>query len=94
MNKTCGNATTIINSNGCECHFKMREGDKILHRAEPKHFFDLFNFLRDAILIIGISHQTLAHFYGVSETTIRIIFTTWIMFTFHHFQAIKFKFFP
>ena len=42
----------------------------------------------------GFNIFTLSHFYGVSETTIRTIFTTWIMFLFHHFKTIKFKFFP
>lgn len=42
----------------------------------------------------GFNIFTLSHFYGVSETTIRTIFTTWIMFLFHHFQTIKIKFFP
>ena len=30
--------------------------------------------------------KTLAHFYGVGETIIRRIFTTWIMFLYHHFK--------
>ena len=41
----------------------------------------------------GFNIMTIAHFYCVSETTIRTIFTTWIMFMFHHFQSICFEFF-
>lgn len=40
----------------------------------------------------GFNIFTLAHFYGVSETTIRTIFTTWMMFLFRHFKS--FEIFP
>ncbi|XP_066930978.1 uncharacterized protein [Clytia hemisphaerica] len=40
----------------------------------------------------GFNIFTLAHFYGVSETTIRTVFTTWMMFMFHHFKS--FEIFP
>ena len=42
----------------------------------------------------GFNIFTLAHFYQVSEYTIRSIFTTWIMFLFKHFQTMKFLIFP
>eukprot|EP00111_Clytia_hemisphaerica_P021369 TCONS_00062916-protein len=38
--------------------------------------------------------MTIAHFYSVSESTIRTIFTTWIMFIFHHFKSIAHQFCP
>ncbi|XP_066917504.1 uncharacterized protein [Clytia hemisphaerica] len=42
----------------------------------------------------GFNIMTIAHFYSVSESTIRTIFTTWIMFIFHHFKSIAHQFFP
>ncbi|XP_066920117.1 uncharacterized protein [Clytia hemisphaerica] len=42
----------------------------------------------------GFSLYTVAHFYFVSEYTIRTIFTTWIMFMFHHFKSLKDLIFP
>ena len=42
----------------------------------------------------GFNIFTLAHFYQVSEYTIRTIFTTWIMFLFQHFKNMKSEIFP
>ena len=42
----------------------------------------------------GFNIFTLAHFYQVSEYTIRTIFATSIMFLFKHFQTMKFIIFP
>ena len=42
----------------------------------------------------GFNLFTLSHLYHVSEYTIRTIFTTWIMFLFHHFKSLKSKIFP
>ena len=42
----------------------------------------------------GFNLYTIAHFYFVSEYTIRTIFTTWIMFMFHHFKSLKDLIFP
>ena len=42
----------------------------------------------------GFQLETLAHCYGVSEFTIRHIFTTWIMFLFHHFKDHNLLMFP
>ncbi|XP_066928361.1 uncharacterized protein [Clytia hemisphaerica] len=42
----------------------------------------------------GFNLYTVAHFYFVSEYTIRTIFTTWIMFMFHHFKSLKDLIFP
>lgn len=37
----------------------------------------------------GFNLFTLSHLYHVSEYTIRTIFTTWIMFLFHHFKSLN-----
>ena len=42
----------------------------------------------------GFNVFTIAHLYGVSETYVRKIFTTWIMFLFHHFKDYKSLMFP
>ena len=42
----------------------------------------------------GYRLYTLAHFYSVSEVTIRRIFTTWIMFLFQHFKDYQMLMFP
>ena len=42
----------------------------------------------------GFNIFTLAHFYQVSEYSIRTIFTTWIKFLLRHFQTMKFIIFP
>ena len=41
-------------------------------------------------LRFGFNIFTLAHFYQLSEYTIRTIFTIWTMFLFNHFQTMKF----
>ena len=42
----------------------------------------------------GFNVRSLAHLYNVGETTIRRIFTTWVMFMFHHFKDHKELIFP
>ena len=42
----------------------------------------------------GFNIYTLSHFYSVSEFYIRKIFTTWIMFLYHHFKDFKDLMFP
>ena len=42
----------------------------------------------------GFNVLTLAHLYDVSETTIRKIFSTWIMFLFYHFKDYEDQMFP
>ena len=42
----------------------------------------------------GFNVRTLARLYNVDETTIRRIFTTWIIFMFHHFKDHKELIFP
>ncbi|XP_012563536.2 uncharacterized protein LOC100198014 [Hydra vulgaris] len=42
----------------------------------------------------GYNIVTLAHMYSVSEYNIRRIFTTWIMFLFHHFKEYEVLMFP
>ena len=51
-------------------------------------FDHLKNFWR------GFNLYALAHFYSVSESYIRKIFTTWIMFLYHHFKDLKEVMFP
>ena len=62
----------------------------------------MFNFSSEEQLFIallglrrGFNLSTLAYFYNVSEaTTIRRIFTTWVMFMFHHFKDHRHLIFP
>ena len=42
----------------------------------------------------GFNIYTLGHMYGTSDFFIRNIFTTWIMFVFHHFKGYKYLMFP
>ena len=42
----------------------------------------------------GFNICTLAHFYDVSEYLIRTVFTTWVMFIFHHFKELRYEMFP
>ena len=42
----------------------------------------------------GFNIFTIAHFYNVSEYLIRTVFTTWMMFLFHHFKDLKYHMFP
>ena len=42
----------------------------------------------------GFNIYTVAHFYDVSEYLIRTVFTTWIMFMFHHFKDLRYQMFP
>ena len=42
----------------------------------------------------GFNVYTLAHFYDVSEYLIRTVFTTWIMFIYHHFNDLRYRMFP
>ena len=42
----------------------------------------------------GFNLYTLAHFYSVSESYIRKMFTTWIMFLYHHFKDLREVIFP
>ena len=42
----------------------------------------------------GFNILTIVHWYGVSEYSIRTVFTTWIMFLFHHFKDYRYIMFP
>jgi hypothetical protein len=42
----------------------------------------------------GFNIFTLAHMYNVSLFYIRSIFTTWIMYMFHHFKCLEYEMFP
>ena len=42
----------------------------------------------------GFNFYALEHFYNVSEPYIKIVFTTWIMFLYHHFKDLKEVMFP
>ncbi|XP_066921327.1 uncharacterized protein [Clytia hemisphaerica] len=78
FNLTYWNSTNKINST--IRNFSLPIPDQL--------FITLLRFLR------GFNLYTLAHFYDVSEKTIRTIFTTWIMFMFHHFKSLKDVIFP
>ena len=63
-------------------------GKKLIHSIS----FQLFIILLR--LRPGFNILTIAHWYGVSEYSIRTVFTTWIMFLFHHFKDQRHIMFP
>ena len=55
-------------------------GKKLNHSISFQFFFTLLRLRR------GFNILTVAHWYGVSEYSTKTVFTTWIMFLFHHFK--------
>ena len=55
-------------------------GKKLNHSISFQLFITLLRLRR------GFNILTIAHWYGVSDYSIRTVFTTWIMFLFHHFK--------
>ena len=63
-------------------------GEKLNHSISFQLFFTLLSLRR------GFNILTIAHWYGVSEYSIRTVFTTWIMFLSHHFKDHRYIMFP
>ena len=62
---------------------KCTLGNKMPLTEKDQLFITLLRLRR------GFNLYTLAHFYSVSESYITKIFTTWIMFLYHHFTDLK-----
>ena len=65
-------------------------------RSNEKQLFSVSEELLITLVRLrrGFNIFTLAHLYGTSETYIRKIFTTWIMYLYYHFKDYKFLMFP
>ena len=67
---------------------KWTLGNKMPLTEKDQLFITLLRLRR------GFNLYTLAHFYSVSESYIRKMFTTWIMFLYHHFKDLREVIFP
>ena len=63
-------------------------GKKLNHSISFQHFITLLR------LRLGFNILTIAHWYGVSEYSIRTVFTAWTRFLFCHFEDHKYIMFP
>ena len=63
-------------------------GKKLNHSISFQLFITLLRLRREFNIL------AIAHLYGVSEYSIRTIFTNWIMFLFHHFKDHRYIMFP
>ena len=70
------------------CNESKGYGKKLNHSISFQLFITLSRWRR------GFNILTIAHWYGVSEYSIRTVFTTWIMFLFHHFKDHRYIMFP
>ena len=67
---------------------KCTLGNKMPLTEKDQLFITLLRLSR------GFNLYTSAHFYSVSESYIRKMFTTWIAFLYHHFKDLKEVMFP
>ena len=65
-----------------------KEGATDIFTLKEQLFITLLRIRR------GFNFYTIAHFYFVSESYIRKIFTTWVMFMFRHFKDYQYEMFP